>query len=206
MKIEPYYERDGQVIYNSDCLTLMKTFPDKSFDLVLTDPLWKIDYDRYLVEFFRLLKDNGSIVMFVFPDDIWAIHKYPKQILVWEEVYSPQGRHTKKYRRFFDFIVWWTKSENYTFNNLTRYQLRGVFNDYFEDFDEKKHPYQKPLSLIKKLVKIHSNKNDLILDPFLGSGTTLVAAKYLNRKAVGIEISEQYCKIAKDRLAQIKLF
>ena len=64
------------------------------------------------------------------------------------------------------------------------------------------HPNEKPLKLIDYLMKTYSNRNDLILDPFMGSGTTLVAAKELGRKAIGIEIEEKYCEIAVDRLRQ----
>ena len=66
------------------------------------------------------------------------------------------------------------------------------------------HPTEKPVELLEKIIK--ANKGDTILDPFMGSGTTLVAAKMLNRNAVGIEISEKYCEIARQRLRQEKLF
>ena len=62
------------------------------------------------------------------------------------------------------------------------------------------HPTTKPLGLIKDLIYFYSNKNDLVLDPFLGSGTTAVACERLNRRWIGIEISEEYCKIAKERI------
>jgi site-specific DNA-methyltransferase (adenine-specific) len=61
------------------------------------------------------------------------------------------------------------------------------------------HPAQKPISLIKNLLSVGG---DLLLDPFMGSGTTLVAAKQLGRKAIGIEIEEKYCEIAAKRLGQ----
>ena len=64
------------------------------------------------------------------------------------------------------------------------------------------HPTQKPIELFKYLVANFSKESDTILDPFLGSGTTLVAAKQLNRNAVGIEISPEYCEIARQRLSQ----
>ena len=64
------------------------------------------------------------------------------------------------------------------------------------------HPTTKPLSIISVLMQATSNPADLILDPFCGSGTTLVAAKQLGRKAIGVEISEAYCKIAVERLKQ----
>jgi site-specific DNA-methyltransferase (adenine-specific) len=67
--------------------------------------------------------------------------------------------------------------------------------------DDKGHLAQKPLDLIKCLIGI-SPDGSLILDPFMGSGTTLVAAKQLHRKAIGIEIEEKYCEIAVRRLAQ----
>lgn len=64
------------------------------------------------------------------------------------------------------------------------------------------HPNEKPLGLLKYLVKSYSNKSHIILDPFLGSGTTAVAAKELGRRFIGIEISEEYCVIAVKRLRQ----
>ena len=67
------------------------------------------------------------------------------------------------------------------------------------------HPTQKPLALMEYLVLTYSNSADLILDPYMGSGTTLRAAKDLGRKAIGIEIEERYCEIAAKRLAQAVL-
>jgi DNA modification methylase len=64
------------------------------------------------------------------------------------------------------------------------------------------HPTMKPEPLIKELVSLFSDVGDLILDPFVGSGTTLRAAKDLGRKAIGIEIEEKYCEIAARRMAQ----
>jgi site-specific DNA-methyltransferase (adenine-specific) len=64
------------------------------------------------------------------------------------------------------------------------------------------HPLPKPLGLMRRLAGILSLENETILDPFMGSGTTLVAAKDLGRKAIGIEIEERYCEIAAKRLAQ----
>ena len=68
------------------------------------------------------------------------------------------------------------------------------------------HPTPKPLELFLLFARLHSHGSDLILDPFMGSGTTLVAAKNLGRKAIGIEIEERYCEIAARRLAQTVLF
>jgi len=66
------------------------------------------------------------------------------------------------------------------------------------------HPTQKPIELIEWLIKTYTNEDDLILDFACGSGTTLVAAKKLHRKCIGIEIEEEYCKITKERLQMLK--
>lgn len=68
------------------------------------------------------------------------------------------------------------------------------------------HPAEKPVDLIKRLIRVSSKENDIILDPFLGSGTTAVAAKDLNRKYIGYEIDSEYFNITKERLEEIKLF
>ena len=63
-----------------------------------------------------------------------------------------------------------------------------------------KHPTQKPLALLERIVQASTNPGDLVLDPFMGSGTTGVAALNLDRKFIGIEMEEKYCKIAEKRL------
>lgn len=68
------------------------------------------------------------------------------------------------------------------------------------------HPAEKPVDLIKRFIRVSSKENDIILDPFLGSGTTAVAAKDLNRRYIGYEIDSEYFYIAKERLEEIKLF
>ncbi|MFW9991932.1 MAG: DNA-methyltransferase [Candidatus Odinarchaeota archaeon] len=70
------------------------------------------------------------------------------------------------------------------------------------DCDIRYHKAQKPVELITKLIALFSNEGNLILDPFLGSGTTTVCAKKLNRHYIGIEIEEKYCEIAAKRLCQ----
>jgi len=77
---------------------------------------------------------------------------------------------------------------------------------YFIGKKESAHPTEKPRSIIQKYIQVSSNPNDLILDPFLGSGTTARACKDLGRNFIGFELSEKYCAIADGRLRQEVLF
>jgi len=78
-------------------------------------------------------------------------------------------------------------------------QLSGTFKERLA------HPTQKPIKLIRRMIKVSSNEGDIILDPFMGSGTTAVAAKQLNRNFIGFELSQKYCDIANKRLEQENL-
>jgi site-specific DNA-methyltransferase (adenine-specific) len=74
----------------------------------------------------------------------------------------------------------------------------------FPSHENTEHPCQIPEAIMKKIIAVTAGNR--IFDPFAGSGTTLVAAKSLGRKAIGVEISERYCRIAIDRLRQRELF
>ncbi|OHD84461.1 MAG: hypothetical protein A3J39_08480 [Sulfuricurvum sp. RIFCSPHIGHO2_12_FULL_44_8] len=208
-----------QTIIQGDCLEVMKTFADKSFDLVLTDPPYGLEkfgswdtfdqgfHEEWLSECNRLLKDNGQMYVF------WG-HFYLEAFLCmcWHDaiIYwmKPKPIINPKSRRWVasvEHILWWHKGKEYTWNFPAHpTELCNVFKDSLAKQKEGKsyHRNQKPLSVINKLIERSTNEGDTILDPFLGSGTTLVAAKQLNRNAVGIEISPEYCEIARKRLEQ----
>jgi len=88
----------------------------------------------------------------------------------------------RKTENYIDRKTWWIEPININDKNL--------YN----------HPTIKPLELVKRLVNNHSEENDIVADFFLGSGTTCVAAKELNRQYIGFEIDKQYYDIAKNRL------
>jgi len=68
--------------------------------------------------------------------------------------------------------------------------------------NEKAHPCQMPTELATRAIMFSSKANDVVIDPFMGSGTTLFSAKKLHRRAIGIEIEEKYCEIAAKRCSQ----
>jgi site-specific DNA-methyltransferase (adenine-specific) len=109
----------------------------------------------------------------------------------------------RNYCSAFEIAIWGVKSKSYVWNGGAT-----TSNLYREDYCELNHPpnnvhpTQKPQSIMRWLTSNHSNPAGIILDPFLGSGTTAVAAKQLGRKFIGIEIEPRYAKIAVDRLRQ----
>ena len=210
-KINPYYEDKeiGITIYNFDCVKIMKQFDDKSFDLVLTDPPYGINlgYDNYedstenlkkSIELFmpELLR-VGKVVLLTC--GVGNIYKYPQPnwVLSWHWTNTNSGSSVWGFNNWQPILAY--GKDPYLANRMGRRQdSMGGFKS------EKKiegHPCPKNINVWEWVLKRGSVKDtDIILDPFMGSGTTLIAAKKLGRKAVGIELSEKYCEIAVKRL------
>lgn len=153
-----------------------------------------------------LLKEGGAI--YIFCNDIkidyfkQTIEKYfkIKNILIWEKNNGTAGDLKGQYRKTAEFIIFATKG---------RHILNGKRDNDVLHFKrvpttQLQHQNQKPLKLIQYLILKSSQKRDIVLDCFMGSGTTGVASKKLLREFIGIEIDETYFKIAQKRINIIK--
>lgn len=181
-------------LFCGDCLEVMKGIPDKSVDAVITDPPYDLDNltkDALMEQFRRVSK--GVTIVFCPPENLWQPN--PDQWLFWIKPISTKNT-SKSYSRFVEIIQVW----NGSIWNCDRHwsQYTNVFQDLV---DGKDHPYQKPVSMIERLVLNHTGVLAKILDPFAGSGTIGVACVQTGRNFIGIEIDENYFKIAEKRIA-----
>lgn len=208
----PYYEDDAVTIYHSDCREILPLLKSRSIDLVLTDPPYGISYvtsrrlrsdplvapiegdDRYPVDIIEQCKTLASVGVLAFArGEPMKAHS----MLIWVKNNWSVGDLEHGYANRWEGILWWAGPHHQWANGRPG-------NILFADrvpAEQLQHPTEKPVSLIRQLILHHQNVQT-ILDPFMGSGTTLRAAKDLGRKAIGIEIEERYCKIAARRMAQ----
>jgi modification methylase len=123
-----------------------------------------------------------------------------------EIIWSRNGSMTMNARMFApsdERILWFTKpGEPHTWNQPSGASLLSVWHINHESGPGKHHPVSFPIQLPARAIQAASSPDDIILDPFMGSGTTLVAARQLGRNAIGIEIDERYCESAAERLRQ----
>ena len=198
-----------------DCLEVMKGIPDKSVDLVLTDPPYglNINYEIYddspeklkpFIDKFmpELLRIGKKVVLTC---GVVNIQKYPAPY--WTMVWTYKTTNTTGKWGFNQWqpILCYGK-DPYLENCMGRQSDILDSTEYLRKTTEI-HPCEKPMQTWKKLLARCSVKEtDIVLDPFLGSGTTAVACKQMNRKYIGIEINPKYCEIAERRLAQEYLF
>ena len=250
-----------KVIYPGDCLKLLKQIPNDSIQLIITSPPYnigkeyenKLKLDTYInqqtqviKECVRVLSKKGSICWqignyvnnsSIIPLDIalspvfTSFNLKMRNRIIW---HFEHGLHcTKRFSGRYETIVWFTKTDNYTFNldpirvpqkypgkkhfkgpKVGQYScnplgknpgdlwmIPNVKNNHVEKTD---HPCQFPVELIERLVLSMTNENDWVLDPFLGSGTSMVAALKHKRKAIGAEINKKYIQIACDRIRQLE--
>lgn len=105
------------------------------------------------------------------------------------------------YMSQFEYILFFRKGKGKKINNCGTSDILSVKNIKSKDNEGKNlHDTEKPVDLIKILIENSSNENEIVLDPFMGIGSTGVACKNLNRNFIGIEIDEKYFNIAKERI------
>jgi site-specific DNA-methyltransferase (adenine-specific) len=207
--INPYYQDGAVVIYHADCRDILPLIPDKSIDLVLTDPPYGIDYKAFYPlqdDFIPMVGDDGGLdlsFLFKLPYDlvIFGANNMPYLLphkgvwLCWDKRVIPKA--DKVIGSQFELL--WT-NKTHGFQKIYRVQHGGVINDNAKN-QPRLHPTEKPIRLLE-LILLDYPKAEMILDPFFGSGTTGMACKKLNRKCIGIEIEEKYCEIAANRCRQ----
>ncbi len=212
-KEKRYFETKNGILYCGDCLEILKRISDKSIDLILTDPPYGIGADKgvgwggcapprhykdewdtrlessYFVELLRVGKHamvfGGNFYTDMLPQS--------NHWVVWDKI---GGMFSQK-RSISDAELIYT-----TFKKNSVRKFIVIQQGFIAEERERFHPTQKPVKLIKMILIEYSNENDVICDPFLGSGTTAIACEKLNRHWIGIEKEEKYCEIAKIRIEE----
>ncbi len=223
--LNPYYQDEAVTIYHGDCREILPDLP--KVDLVLTDPPYGVngqyaesyidDADSYWGWFLPIIKTLRSAALrLVFTHRVAALrvitdadwigcwckpnassgrlgnsHLFPS----WEPVFL-YGIH-KSAGLVYGKDVWVCDAVKVSAEGMSHGRER------FARGTDSPHPFPKPLLLYSEFARQFSAVDETILDPFLGSGTTAVAAKKLNRKCIGIEIEERYCEIAANRCRQM---
>jgi len=223
-----YIDGKMNTIIHHDCIETMRKIPNNYFDLILTDiPYGKCDIvnngiwdrnpkmqhihkadketfnlDDFLSEAQRICK--GSFYIFCGAEQISPIKEglsknNTTRLLIWEKTNPMPINGEYVFLSGIEACVW-AKKKGATFNALHR---NTVFR-YPLAQDGTAHPTTKPIRLFEEFIKISTNEGDKIFDPCMGSGTTAIASKALNREWCGCEINKDYVDIAETRLKKVQ--
>jgi site-specific DNA-methyltransferase (adenine-specific) len=179
----------------------------------------------------KVLKSNGSIYIACSYHNIGEIMMTLKQlqfeiknVITWYKTNAMPNMTRRVFTHSTEFVIWAVKGKNWVFNykdlkelnpekqkDGTDKQMRDLWNlplvqgkERLKGEDNRAlHPTQKPEEMLKRIITASSNKNDIVLDPFLGSGTTAFVAKEFGRQYIGIEKEEKYFEASKERLKAI---
>ena len=220
------------IIYNSDCLEGLKILPDKSIDLVVTDPPYDIEIsgagiykqkDKQYVRELNGIKDGFDPKIL---DELCRVMK-KINIYLWcsqKQIIPLLDYFVKERKCNYNIITWHktnpvpacgnkylTDTEYCLFFREKGVKIYGEFKTKFtyyvtplnqKDKKEWGHPTIKPLNIIENLINNSCKEGDIVLDPFMGSGTTALAAKNMNRQYLGYELNEEYYKVCLERLRE----
>lgn len=211
-------------IYNMDCLEGMKEIPNKSIDLILTDPpfflpaqhyqsrqewqkrysdlsVLKIFWGTLLEQYVRILKPTGHLVFFCNSDSYPVFYEptynrfHKCKCLVWDKGQVGLGHI---FRNQHELIIWARYADS-LFND-DHHLHSDILKFPATPSNDREHPVEKPEPLLLELISPLTIEGGVVLDPFVGSGTTLTAAKKLNRQFVGFELDKGYFDDAEIRI------
>lgn len=172
-------------LHLGDYLEVAKSISVDSIDAVITDPPYELE--NISCQFY-----SGALIAFCKPENQFRIS--PTEYLFWVKTPSTKN-FSRSCGRFVEMIL---VRRGDTFNQLHWSQMTGVYDDRL--IYPPVHPYEKPITLIERLIRIYTNPGDTVFDPFMGSGTTGVACVQTGRNFIGIEIDPQYFAIAQKRI------
>lgn len=203
-------------LIQGDCLEVLRTLENESIDVIITDPPYNVgkdygnnsdkqtkeEYDvflrLFLIQSKRVLKQDGLLLCFLSIATLNDCYQIFDSYLIYRWTlchYAPNKRSCS----FIGYNLWqpillYSKDPNTKIFSYKQDFYKAVTGQ--EWFN---HPTPKPIKLIEKLVEHFSGERDVILDPFIGSGTTMVACQNLRRNCIGIEINPKYCEEVKRR-------
>lgn len=199
-----------------DSLGLIKIIPEREIDCILTDPPYglnkngiKNDRDlslfyNILPDCYRVLKDDSFFVTFFSTKYLPELFKNNPFTYFWQFVlYCPEGSVNSP--------IGWTKYMSCFVFKKGQPKLAKRKTDIFKDTPGKMvepdegfidHPTPKPKHFVREILEMTTKENDIILDPFIGSGSTAVACKQINRRFIGFEINKEYRLLANKRLSK----
>lgn len=222
-------------IYQMDCIEGMKLIPDGSVNLLLTDPPYNVsmksnfhtmgrkgvDFGEWDKEFNQIewletacnkISKGGSVVVFNDYKNIGLMRTVLeskgfiiKEMIVWKKSNPMPRNRDRLYVTSIEVALWAVKGKGWAFNRQRETYENAIFEQPVVNHKKRIHPTQKPIEIFEELVKIHSNENDVVLDCFMGSGTTAVACELNNRKWIGFEMESEYIELANKRLDKIQL-
>ena len=208
-----------------DCLEVMQDIPDHSIDLIITDPPYFIPAEFYqtrikyrrnfadlglldavikpiFVQFERILRTDAHIYIFCdgksYP--LFFYHAFPIAKAVRPIIWDKQALKLGFGWRHQHEIILWVEMPN---SKPIPTGDGDIIRCKAVPPNNRKHIAEKPLELITRLVEKSSKEGDTVLDPFVGSGVTAIAAKACGRNYIGIDIGAEYCAIAEKRLAEM---
>ena len=210
----PYFLSNGGVsIHSGKIVSVDKGEWDKASNY---DDVKKFTAE-WIHECYRLLKDTGTIWVTGTHHNIFTAEQSLKDAgfrlinaVIWHKSDPPPLIYRTKFRFSYEMILWCGKGRKHYFDYNAMYcvaqeEMHDVWTIPAVRMPEKRygyHPTQKPEELLKRIIIASTQKDDLILDPFLGSGTTAAVAKALNRRCIGIEKDDKFFDIARRRVGE----